>query len=219
MPVKDYYKLLEVNPSASNTDIKKSYRRLAHKYHPDKNPGNKIFEGKFRDIQEAYKVLSDDKKRQDYNYKRFDQLHGLNQKRSEPPLTAGMILHRTKELRKQFILSDPDRMDKDALRAQLLKLLSAGNASLINQANDHKLITQVVDNILVVAKPLDYNSCREIADALRQLVNVDKFHINRIHDFLKAQQTKTFWQKYQLVVALLIAIFFCFLIYSFSTNA
>jgi molecular chaperone DnaJ len=60
---KEYYKLLGVNKDAKAPEIKKAYRRLARKYHPDVNPGDKSAEEKFKEIQEAYDVLSDEKKR------------------------------------------------------------------------------------------------------------------------------------------------------------
>ena len=59
MPVKfrDYYEILGVRRDAKEDDIKKSYRKLARKYHPDLNPQNKQAEEKFKEIQEAYEVL------------------------------------------------------------------------------------------------------------------------------------------------------------------
>ena len=60
---KDYYKTLGVNKDAKADDIKKAYRRLARKFHPDVNPNDKTAEDKFKEVQEAYDVLSDDKKR------------------------------------------------------------------------------------------------------------------------------------------------------------
>src|SRR3990170_2914697 len=63
----DYYKILGVDKKASAEDIKKAYRKLALKYHPDKNPGNKEAEEKFKKLSEAYAVLSDTKKRKEYD--------------------------------------------------------------------------------------------------------------------------------------------------------
>ena len=63
----DYYKILRVDKKASLEDIKKAYRKLALKYHPDKNPDNKEAEDKFKKINEAYAVLSDPEKRQQYD--------------------------------------------------------------------------------------------------------------------------------------------------------
>jgi len=63
----DYYKTLGVSKEAKSDEIKKAYRKLALKYHPDKNNGNKEYEAKFKEISEAYAVLSDPEKRQQYD--------------------------------------------------------------------------------------------------------------------------------------------------------
>jgi len=67
MSNKDYYKILGVKKNASTEDIKKSYRKLAMKYHPDRNKDNKTAEEKFKEISEAYAVLSDAEKKKQYD--------------------------------------------------------------------------------------------------------------------------------------------------------
>lgn len=67
MSKRDYYEVLGVNKNASDDEIKKAFRKLAIKYHPDKNPGNKEAEAKFKEANEAYSVLSDKTKRQRYD--------------------------------------------------------------------------------------------------------------------------------------------------------
>lgn len=71
MEYKDYYKTLGLERSASADDIRKAYRKLAMKHHPDRNPGDKKAEEQFKDINEAYQVLSDSQKRA-----RYDQVGG-----------------------------------------------------------------------------------------------------------------------------------------------
>src|SRR6188768_1228715 len=64
---RDYYEVLEVQRNANGDEIKKSYRKLAVKFHPDKNPGDKEAEEKFKELGEAYDVLSDPEKRAAYD--------------------------------------------------------------------------------------------------------------------------------------------------------
>jgi len=77
MEYKDYYKILGISKTATQDEIKKSYRKLAVKYHPDKNQGNKESEDRFKEIGEAYEVLKDPEKR-----KKYDKL-GVNWKQHE----------------------------------------------------------------------------------------------------------------------------------------
>lgn len=74
--MKDYYKILSVSPNASQEEIKKAYRRLAKRYHPDLNRGDSEAEEKFKEIQEAYEVLGDEQKRKQYDYMRSNPFAG-----------------------------------------------------------------------------------------------------------------------------------------------
>ncbi len=88
MEYKDYYQILGVNKTADNKEIKKAYRKLARQYHPDKNPDNKAAEDKFKDVNEAYEVLSDAEKRQKYDQfgSRWQEMGGMG---SWPPSGGG----------------------------------------------------------------------------------------------------------------------------------
>jgi len=89
MAGKDYYNVLGVNRKASDDDIKKAYKKLAFKYHPDKNAGDKQAEDRFKDISEAYAVLSDKKKRQQYD--QFGST-GFHQRYSQEDIFRGSNL-------------------------------------------------------------------------------------------------------------------------------
>ncbi|MGV8080243.1 MAG: DnaJ C-terminal domain-containing protein [Syntrophales bacterium] len=85
----DYYKTLGVEKSASAEEIKKAYRKLALKYHPDRNPDNKAAEEKFKKISEAYAVLSDPEKKQQYDQFGSDQ---FRQRYSQEDIFRGVDL-------------------------------------------------------------------------------------------------------------------------------
>lgn len=83
MEYKDYYKILGVSKNAPQDEIKKAYRKLAMKYHPDKNPNDKTAETKFKEVSEANEVLGDPKKRKQYdelgsNWKNYQQQGGFD---------------------------------------------------------------------------------------------------------------------------------------------
>src|SRR6187402_446541 len=67
MSKRDYYKVLDVARTATEAEIKKAYRRLAMKYHPDRNPGNHEAENQFKEAKEAYEILTDSQKRAAYD--------------------------------------------------------------------------------------------------------------------------------------------------------
>src|SRR6202044_2481493 len=75
-PKHDYYDTLSVKRGASEDEIRKAYRKLARKYHPDLNPGDKSAEDRFKNVQEAYDILSDAKKRQIYDQVGFYSENG-----------------------------------------------------------------------------------------------------------------------------------------------
>ena len=74
--MRDFYEILEVGRRASQDEIKRAYKKLAKKYHPDLNPGNEEAEIKFKEINLAYEVLSDENKRQNYDMYGEDGING-----------------------------------------------------------------------------------------------------------------------------------------------
>ena len=83
----DYYKVLGVDRAASQDDIRKAYRKLARKFHPDINPGNKDAENKFKELSVAYDVLSDERKKALRRIRRGRSRHRIR-RRQDAQLSA-----------------------------------------------------------------------------------------------------------------------------------
>src|ERR1700735_3154565 len=88
-PKHDYYETLSVPRGAAEDEIRKAYRKLARKYHPDLNPGDKAAEDRFKNVQEAYDILSEPKKREMYDQVGFYSENGFPGAGAPPPGGAG----------------------------------------------------------------------------------------------------------------------------------
>ena len=214
MSSKDYYQLLGVKSNASTEEIKKSYRRLALKYHPDKNPGDLLAEAVFKEIAEAYDVLSDAKKREDYHYKRF---YTYNYKyAAAQTATPKSILNDAIKLQKLVEKADPFRINRDALLFQLQQILSADNLSLLLEKKQAGINKAIVETILIVCKPLQYTYSEIIAEQLCILAVGNDNLEKKISEFLNNQRKKDTWRRYKVVAALLVAIILCLIIFLIS---
>ena len=86
--MKDLYEIIGISRTATAEEIKKAYRKLAQVYHPDKNPGDKEMEAKFKELNNAYEILGDDSKRRHYNT--YGNAPSVNQNRNHKPFTNVM---------------------------------------------------------------------------------------------------------------------------------
>jgi molecular chaperone DnaJ len=213
---KDYYKILEVSPTATHTDIKKSYRRLALQYHPDKNFGNQLFEAKFKEIIEAYKVLSDVKQRDEYNRSRNQSAQSAK-KKTEPQNTPQTILRQTIDFRKKIAVLDPDRMNKTALFQQIEHILSRHNIIILKRNDDPELNKRIIEDIMYCARFLPFPHVERICFQLTAIAGTDNQTYRKIYDFSKEVRIQTVWNKYKILAAVLLAIILCFAIY-FASN-
>src|ERR1700733_8901244 len=133
--MKDYYKILGVKPSASLQEIKKAYRTLAFKYHPDKNPENILAEAHFKELQEAYATLSVTNKRVAYDDERW--LSGIGSKTNyQEAVTPAWLLNICIELNSSLATMDTHRISQRALQAYILLILTDAHLGVLLQHND-----------------------------------------------------------------------------------
>src|SRR4051794_37982378 len=221
MLFKDYYRILELAPGASIADIKKSFRRLALRYHPDKNFGNKTYEAKFKEIKEAYEILSDAKQRQEYNARKRSQAQTQTQaekKKTYQPPTAQTILTQAIDFRKRITAIDPERMNKKAIYNHIQKSLSIQNILILKHNNDQRTIRYFIDETLNCARFLFFPQVEKICRQLSELAGSDNELQQKIYQFSRQSRIHTYWTKYKLLFAVIVAIILCLLIYLLSVK-
>lgn len=211
MQQKNYYELLGIAPNASFAEIKAAYRRLALQYHPDKNAEDTAAEQVFKEINEAYTVLSDESKRTVY-HRKYSGKFSATTKRDAVPATAQMIYDRLCAIYKNFEHADPYRMDKDALLHQLEQLFSAYHLAVLKRENNLPMNNAIVDKTLALLGLLQVGQQKKILEMLDGMPHGRAIKINT---FLKRQRQIYFWEKYKLLFVLIAAVAICLLMYFF----
>lgn len=211
--IKDYYQTLEVSINATTDDIKKSFRRLAHVYHPDKNTTNTFAEARFREIHEAYTVLSNESKRAAYDNERW--LSGRF-KKNAALLTPQYFLAEMQKLNRHLAEVDVYRMNKQLLQEYLLFLLSADKAAIIIQHGDTENILSITKEI---TKAISYLPSYFALPVLARFGNIASISLEAAQIILsetakikKAQK----WQKIYPWLVVTITLFILIAMYYFS---
>jgi hypothetical protein len=213
----DYYKLLGVLPSATTEEIKKAYRQLALKYHPDRNPGDKNSEAFFKRVTEAYSILSDPEERESYNweFKKSQQSsdnQNQQQKRAEPKqeqqVTPQLILSSIQDIRKRVIGIDKNRINQSALYTALSELLSANNINFLISSDDSKTNKEIISEVMICCKRLAYPYVEKLSTKLAKLAGSDNDTIQKIFSFTKQQKYLSYWSRYKGVAIIVVVILF-----------
>ena len=215
MQLKDYYTTLEVSPAATMLQIKKSFRQLALRHHPDKNPGNAVAEAKFKEIKEAYEILSDPEKREEYNYKRWYS-RSLKKQFSNEPLTPASILAESIRLSNYMLTVNVFRVDYDGLSYHIRQLLSHKNIAILQQSDDKTIIAKVIEKILQSAAALPFRYIEPISLLLLRIAGNNNLLIEQINNFIHQHKQKSNWQKYRVAFVVGITLLLCWIIYIIS---
>ncbi|UKJ07918.1 J domain-containing protein [Solitalea lacus] len=222
----DYYKLLGVLPNATTDEIKKSYRQLALKYHPDRNPGDKNSEDFFKKITEAYSILSSPEERESYNwkYKKSQQTANYQNQQAkpkqEPVITPQLILSAFEDVRKKISDVDKGRINQAALYNSLNDLLSTNTISFLLTCGDIKTNNQIINKVTICLKSLDYQYVEKLAPKLATLAGADNNTIQQIYTFTKHHKYRNIWiPRFKgLVVIAAISLFYVVLNYGSNSS-
>jgi molecular chaperone DnaJ len=168
MPIKDYYTLLRLEPNADRYAIKKAYRKMAMEYHPDKIGNNQNTSSYFREIQEAYDVLSNAKKREEYHYQRWLEKSMGHQ--LDLALTPIQILQLFLKTEQYLHESDSFKMDKNQLAEHLKQLYSKARQMIVLEANDSHIEKESLRLAMLSSKNLSSTTQLNLLYHLQPLI-------------------------------------------------
>ncbi len=212
MHLKDYYKILEVPPIASEQDIKKSFRRLALKYHPDRNDNNAFATVHFREIQEAYETLSDRQLREEYNYKRWYS-RSIGQSYQAVYTTPSVILSECRRVADYVASTNIFQMDFEGLSYHIRQLLNNDNIGILQQYNQSVINRQVVQYIMDASKNLPFTYIPPIRELLLRIAEHDPALTNDIQLYARQKEQADSWNKYRVVAVAFATLVLCWIIY------
>ncbi|MGF7232973.1 J domain-containing protein [Arachidicoccus sp.] len=209
MEIKNYYYILGVAPTASNYEIKAAYRKLAQLYHPDKNANDKLAENVFKEINEAYAVLSDKEKRQIYHRQHFGTSL-LKHTVQFDTITASFIYEKLIAIRKNMEQVDPYRMNKNALIFELEQLFSAVHVAILKKENNQRINSGIIDATLHIVTILSLGDQKQIIGLVENIQHERKEKIIR---FFQKQKRISFWKKYEIAFVMLFSLLICVVLY------
>ncbi len=185
--MKDYYKILGVSSNATETEVKKAYRALALKYHPDKNPDNKFAEAQFKEIQEAYHVISNADKRRRYDEERVYSGYARERK-TQVAVNTDWLIGKAKELNMHLQKMDLYRMDHEALKNYILHILSDAHLGIVMLEKNPQKSTELYYELLTASNFLHYPVFAEVLPTLKQLINKQEKNLAQLEQIRKTRE-------------------------------
>lgn len=202
----DFYKLLGVLPNATTDEIKKAYRQLALKYHPDRNPGDTNSEAFFKRVTVAYEVLSDPEKRENYNWEFNRKAQNNNtstsnskayESQKSPLVTPADFLQIFKQINSKIKNWHKDLVNQPLLFNNINELLSERNILYLLSYGDVNVNNKIIDEVLRSCKVLTFPYIEKLCIKLARLAGSDNERIKAIHSFNKKEKLKSYWSRYK----------------------
>ena len=212
MLLKDYYKILEVPPAATVQEIKKSFRMLAQRYHPDKNAGSQAADTHFREIHEAYKVLSDPRQREAYNYKRW-YVRSTGNDFVNRPVTPTALLEECRVLQQYVLSMNVFHVNYDAVSLHIRQLLTNEAIGMLQEFNDITINHEIIRLLLQAAQPLPQRYFLPVTALLLKLAGNDNTMQTTIAEAIQQKKARHTWDRYKWVVVLALTALICWLMY------
>ena len=216
MALKDYYELLEIPPGSAEPVIKKAFRKLAMRFHPDKNAGNPYAIHHFREIQEAYQVLSNPVTRHEYHLQRWHHPEMGNTSPYPYALTPAQLEQEARKLTQYVQDLDVFRMNHGALQNKMEQLLQDSHLAILLEKQEESINERLVAAVLQSCIPLPFPYLKDIPGKLVQIAGINNQLITTIHQMVTKKRKQYLWEKYRALLMISIALAICIAIYAIA---
>lgn len=210
--MKDYYAILELPVTATIPEIKKAYRKLVMRYHPDKNGEDASTTAHFNEIKEAYEVLTNPAAKEQYLQQRWLK-KAAGAWMPDEPVTPPILLKKALELNKAISLLDVHRMDAASVARRIIQLLPDETIATIKDFRQTEVNAGIITTLLQACSILPLAQTMEVAAQLQKLAadNTEQLHQIEKAVLHKRQQQRWERKKFWLILLLIAAI--CTIIY------
>ena len=192
--MKDHYRTLGIHPKAGAEEIRSAYRALARTYHPDADPDNPYAAARFRELADAYAVLSHPARRRHYDEERW--LSGLFSSDRRGPVTPDTLLRDARKLQAHLRTVDRGHMNHAALRNLLLFLLSDDHISILHTVGDDERKAVLGGALLECAAVLRPSLFADVAVRLALINPTDEIMLRRIHAAGRERAREAWWKRW-----------------------
>jgi hypothetical protein len=216
MPLKDHYRTLGIPARATMHEVKKAYRALAHKYHPDKNPDNALAAQHFREIQEAYTILHDEKRRKLYDEERY--FAGLSAQKEPAHISGEWILQQARKLKAHMAQVDSYRMNHGALHDYVHLLLSDSHLAVLQAETGYQVKRQIVAELLDSLRYIHFRLMRPLSERLLLLAEDDQELKALIVSSLAQSKRAASVERYLPLIVVVVTLALCVIMYLYSRN-
>ncbi|MDB5231247.1 MAG: Chaperone protein dnaJ [Chitinophagaceae bacterium] len=204
--MKDYYEILKIPRNASPETIKKAFRKLAHEFHPDKNPNNPATALFFSQVVEAYEILSNPVLRRNYHEKKFSSAYQqpfiFNAEQLNIEFEKWLVkLHK----------ADPYRVNKDAIFFRLLAYLHLDQLAAIEN-DDPVTLLRLLDSLFSLLRYIDFSLQQKILVLLLPHLKTSELK-QVVEDFTSKAKRKNTIKNWQPLFVALLTLLLCLLIY------
>lgn len=208
--LKDYYELLQIPPNANADEVKKAYRKLAFKYHPDTNTDNEFAAQHFQDLQEAYAIISNPTQRKKYDTERW--LAGMSNRATEQEhITPQWMLKEVIKLHNYLTDIDTHRTSQMAIHSYLTQLFSDNRMAVLKTENEQAVNEGIVKLVLQATSGLRHEYLTTLAEKLLQLVDNESVTAQQLHNTLHKRKRAEQFRRWQpaIIIAVTLLIAYC----------